>query len=91
MIEKAQLATLDEIEAISIDKFTIKKKHKYAAALTGPINGKLIDILSSRKKKDLIEYFNTWPEELKEQIKYFSMDMWIPYKAVTETIFPMLR
>jgi transposase len=88
LIEEAQLATLDEVEAISIDEFAIKKKHKYAVALTDPINGKLIDILSSRKKKDLIEYFNTWPEELREQIKYFSMDMWSPYKAVAETVFP---
>ncbi|SIQ23230.1 ISL3 family transposase [Halanaerobium kushneri] len=88
MIEKAQLETLDKVEAISIDEFAIKKKHKYAVALTDPINGKLIEVLSSRKKKDLIEYFNTWPEELREQIKYFSMDMWSPYKAVAETVFP---
>src|SRR6056297_1867606 len=88
LIEGAQLATLDEVEAISIDEFAIKKKHKYAVALTDPINGKLIDILASRKKKDLIEYFNNWPKKLREQIKYFSMDMWSPYKAVAETVFP---
>ena len=88
LIKEAQLATLDEVEAISIDEFAIKKKHKYAVALTDPINGKLIDILTSRKKDDLIEYFNTWPEKLREQIKYFSMDMWSPYKAVAETVFP---
>jgi len=88
MIEKAQLKTLDKVEAISIDEFAIKKKHKYAVALTDPINGKLIEVLSSRKKKDLIEYFNSWPKELREQIKYFSMDMWSPYKAVAEAVFP---
>jgi len=88
MIEKAQLETLDKVEAISIDEFAIKKKHKYAVALTDPINGKLIEVLSSRKKKDLIEYFNSWPNKLREQIKYFSMDMWSPYKAVAETVFP---
>jgi transposase len=88
MIEKAQLETLDKVEAISIDEFAIKKKHKYAVALTDPINGKLIEVLSSRKKKDLIEYFNSWPKKLREKIKYFSMDMWSPYKAVAETVFP---
>lgn len=88
MIEKAQLETLDKVKAISIDEFAIKKKHKYAVALTDPINGKLIEVLSSRKKKDLIEYFNSWPKELREKIKYFSMDMWSPYKAVAETVFP---
>jgi transposase len=88
LIEEAQLATLDEVEAISIDEFAIKKNHKYAVALTDPINGKLIEVLSSRKKKDLIEYFNSWPKELREQIKYFSMDMWSPYKAVAEEVFP---
>lgn len=88
MIEKDQLETLDNIEAISIDEFAIKKKHKYAVALTDPINHKLIEILPSRKKKDLIKYFNSWPQELREKIKYFSMDMWSPYKAVAETVFP---
>ncbi|SFL92351.1 ISL3 family transposase [Halanaerobium salsuginis] len=88
MIEKAQLETLDKVEAISIDEFAIKKKHKYEVALTDPINGKLIEVLSSRKKKDLIEYFNSWPKKLREKIKYFSMDMWSPYKAVAETVFP---
>jgi transposase len=91
MIEKAQLETLDQVEAISIDEFAIKKKHKYAVALTDPINGKLIEVLSSRKKKELIEYFNSWPDKLREQIKYFSMDMWSPYKAVAEAVFLMLR
>ena len=45
---------------------------------TDPINGKLIEVLSSRKKKDFIEYFNTWPKGLREKIKYFSMNMWSP-------------
>lgn len=57
------------------------KKHKYAVALTDPINGKLIDGLSSPKKKELIEYFNIWPDKLRKQVKYFPMDMWSPYKA----------
>ncbi|WP_177181459.1 transposase [Halanaerobium salsuginis] len=26
--------------------------------------------------------------KLREKIKYFSMDMWSPYKAVAETVFP---
>lgn len=58
LIEEAQLETLDKVKAISIDEFAIKKKHKYAVVLTDPTNGKLIDILPSRKKKDLIKYFN---------------------------------
>jgi len=88
LIEETQLEALDKVEAISIDEFAVKKKHKYAVALTDPINSKLIDILPSRKKDDLIKYFNNWPKELREQIKYFSMDMWSPYKAVAEDVFP---
>jgi len=88
LIKKDQLKSLENVEAISIDEFAIKKKHKYGVALTDPINRKLIEILPSRKKKDLIKYFNKWPKELREQIKYFSMDMWSPFKAVAEAVFP---
>lgn len=79
---------LDNVEAISIDEFAILKKHKYGVVISDPINKRIIDILSSRKKADLIKYFKSWPEDKLHQIKYFSMDMWRPYKSVAKEVFP---
>ena len=59
-----------------------------AVALTATINGKLIDILTSFKQKDLIKYFNKEPKKISEQIKYFSINIYSPDKAVAENIFP---
>jgi len=86
---EAKVKDLSYVEAVSIDEFAIRKKHKYGVALTDPLNRDLINILPSRKKEDLIEYFNSnWTDKQRKQIKYFCMDMWSPYKAVAEEIFP---
>ena len=79
---------LTGVKAISIDEFAIVKKHKYAVVISDPINKRVIEILPSRRKDKLIEYFNSWSKEQLQQIKYFSMDMWGPYKSVAKTVFP---
>lgn len=86
-IEK-KTSDLTDVKAISIDEFAILKKHKYGVVISDPINKKVIDILPSRKKIDLIEYFKSWSKEQVQQIKHFSMDMWRPYKSLAETVFP---
>lgn len=79
---------LTGVKAISIDEFAILKKHKYGVVISDPINKEIIDILPSRKKNDLIDYFNSWSKKQLEQIKHFSMDMWRPYKSVATEVFP---
>ncbi|MCK4261063.1 MAG: ISL3 family transposase [Halanaerobiales bacterium] len=77
-----------DLEVISIDEFAVLKYHKYAVAITDPKRKVIIDILPTRKKEDLIAYFKKWPVEQLKKIKVFSMDMWKPYKAVADSIFP---
>jgi transposase len=80
---------LDEIEYLSIDEFSIRKKHEYAVALSDPKEQELIAILPSRKKDDLIDYFEQeWPEEVRKNIKAISMDMWNAYNSMAQQVFP---
>lgn len=81
--------SLDDIEYLSIDEFSIRKRHEYAVAISDPKNHRIISILSSRKKDDLIKHFKEeWTTEDRAQIKAVSMDMWGAYKSVTEEVFP---
>jgi len=44
-------------EVIAIDEFKANTEHgKYACIITDPINKKTIDILPSRKKKEILKY-----------------------------------
>lgn len=80
---------LDEVEYLSIDEFSIRKKHEYAVALSDPKEQELIAILPSRKKDDLINYFKReWPEEIRNNIKAISMDMWSAYNSMAQEVFP---
>ncbi len=82
------ISAIDHLTAISIDEFAIVKHHQYAVVISDPVNQTIIDILPGRKKEDLIEYFSKWALEQRDRIKVFSMDMWSPYKAVAEAVFP---
>ena len=80
---------LDEIECLSIDEFSIRKRHEYAVALSDPKEKELIAILPSRKKDDLINYFEEeWPKEVRDNIKAISMDMWGAYNSMAQEVFP---
>ncbi|GAB6138510.1 ISL3 family transposase [Halanaerobaculum tunisiense] len=77
------------IENINLDEFSIPKKHKYAVAHSDPKEKELIAILPSRKKDDLINYFEQeWPEEVRKNIKVISMDMWSTYNSMAQEVFP---
>jgi transposase len=43
---------LEDIECLSIDEFSIRKKHNYAVAISDPKEKEIIAILPSRKKDD---------------------------------------
>ena len=41
-----------------------------------------IDILKSRSKHNLNRYFETYPKNSRDKVKYVTIDMWQPYKDV---------
>lgn len=51
----------------------------------------IIDILPSRKKDDLIKYFEKIPKEERENVKYVSFDMYECYRSISKKYFPSSR
>ena len=62
-------------EIICVDEFCYKhsncKEGKYPVVITNPLNGKIIDIIYSRWKNILIEYFNKVKIPERHNVKYF--------------------
>ena len=71
-------------EVISIDEFYFSrhsKNGKYAFMILA-LNGEIIDILKSRKKSKLLDYFKYIPQSERDYVKYVTMDMNEAYKDV---------
>jgi transposase len=84
----ARRKTLPEV--ICIDEvFTSKmNKYKYACVLLDFKSSKLIDVIATRHKNYLIEYFSKIPLKEKASVKVFIMDMWDSYRDTVKLCFP---
>ncbi len=75
-------------EVLSIDEFKGNAERKYQCILTDPANRKVVDIVKGREFDVLTEYFRSFKN--RENVKFFVMDMWKPFKEIAETYFKML-
>ena len=75
-------------EVISVDEFYFSRrsKDKYAFMILG-LNGEILDILKSRKKAFLLDYFKYIPRQERDRVKYVTMDMNSVYKDVINRRF----
>lgn len=74
-------------KVISFDEFKADTKAgKYAFVLNDPIHRKVLDILPSRKKEHLIQYFTH--TENRRSVEYIISDMYEPYLLVQQIMFP---
>lgn len=71
-------------EVLGIDE--LKIIGNYRAMLTNIEQLALFDMLPSRKKDGLLEYFEMLPN--KQNVTTMVMDMWQPYKMVARQMFP---
>ena len=62
MIKKIR-ATINKlrVKRICIDDFAIKKRHKYAIVMIDIENHKIVDIIESRKDRDVATWLKTFP------------------------------
>lgn len=60
----------------------------YVCVLVDYISQKVVDLLPSRKKAVLINYFSAIPKEERENVKIVSFDMWETYRIVSKMLFP---
>jgi len=62
--------------------------HKYCFITYNPINDHILDILPSRHKEDLCAYFGNIPKKERNNVKFFSMDLYKVYREVAQLCFP---
>lgn len=73
-------------KVLSIDEFKGNAgRGKYQCIITDPKNKRVLDILEGREQHVLSEYFRKYKD--RNNVKYFVMDMWKPYKDIAETYF----
>ncbi|MCD7892953.1 MAG: ISL3 family transposase [Erysipelotrichaceae bacterium] len=77
-------------EVICIDEFYFSRhaKNKYACMIIGFRNGLLLDVLKSRRKEYLKNYFRSIPLEERKQVKFISMDMYDNYRDIAHSYLP---
>ena len=77
-------------KVISFDEFKADTKEgKYAFILNDPIHKKVLEVLSSRKKERLIQYFTYCKN--RHSVEFVISDMYEPYLLVTKTMFPKAK
>ena len=77
-------------EIISIDEvyLNISPQFKYAVVIMDFNTGEILDIVPSRRKEVMHNYFMSIPKEEREKVKYLVSDMYNPYINYTNKYFP---
>ncbi|MBS4871599.1 MAG: transposase [Peptoniphilus sp. oral taxon 375] len=77
------------VQVLSIDEFKENAGgDKYQCILVDPIHHQVLDILPSRRKKALMDYFSSFPKEERRRVKYVVIDMSHLFYSVLKEFFP---
>lgn len=90
---KVDLKRLTLPQVLCIDELYAKKltKHSYCCVLYAPQWKKIVDIINTRHKLSLIDYFSRISLEEKSNVDFISMDLWDSYKDVAKLCFPKAK
>lgn len=77
-------------ECLALDEVYAFKSHDsdYVCVIVDYLDKKIVDVLPSRRKYDLLNYFMLIPLEERKKVKYVSLDIWETYRIVTKHVFP---
>ena len=77
-------------ECLALDEVYAFKSHdsNYVCVIVDYLDKKIVDVLPSRRKYDLLNYFTLIPLEERNKVKYVSFDMWETYRIITKHVFP---
>ena len=74
---------------IGIDEIALVKGQKNYCVVLVDIDKKIIvGMVKNRTQVEIKKYLEAWGEEVLEQIEEVSIDMWKPYKNVSEALMP---
>lgn len=66
----------------------VQVENKYICIWYNPFERKVIDVLDSRWKSDLLNYSSRYSFSERQKVKFVSIDMWYTYKEMTQIAFP---
>ncbi len=75
-------------EVLSIDEIysdNLSSRCKYCLILFDPINKLIIDVIDSRRKKHLIDYFKRIKYDERLSVKYVTIDLYRAYRSVSHS------
>ena len=76
-------------ERLSLDEFSQKKgKRKFATVVTDIDKGSLLEVIDSHKSDNIIEVLKAQPQDMRENVKEVSVDMWGGFPKVIKEVFP---
>ena len=77
-------------EVLSFDEFKSVKSADGVMSfqMCNGKNGKIIDIVETRKLNNLIKYFSRYSRESRMNVKIIVIDMYTPYISLIKTMFP---
>jgi transposase len=79
-------------ERISLDEFSNLKGHKDFITTVVDLDKKdLLDVIKGHKQEELMEALKAQPEEVRENVKEVSVDMWAGFTAVIKELFPKAK
>lgn len=83
---KKELETQAPIKTkrISMDEISREKGKVYATIISDPANGKVLDVLKSRKKAAILAFYKGRGKMWCSKIKVASMDAWTAFKTATQ-------
>lgn len=78
---------------LCIDEVYAKRlvKNSYCCVLYAPQWRKIVDVIDSRRKFDLIDYFSRIPMQEKNKVEFVSMDLWDSYRDVMKKCLPKAK
>ncbi len=80
---------LSQLSRLGIDEIAlVKGQGNYLAVLVDLDTHKPIEIVSSRRVSEVSEVLKKWGDQVLEQIKEVSIDLWSPYKKLVEELMP---
>lgn len=84
-VKRRTLPTVLAIDEVYSRRLT---KTKYCCVLYDPRERKIVDVLDSRWKINLIDYFARIPEKEKDKVLFISIDMYKTYRDVIRLCLP---
>jgi transposase len=76
-------------ERLGLDEFSKEKgERKFVTVVSDLDKSSLLEVIDSHKSEEIIEVLSQQPQEIRENVKEVSVDMWGGFQKVIKEVFP---